>query len=85
MDEGNELVLSYRNGRFQAELIGGPIGRSVSWFAQEGADRFRVVEGRERGEQLRVVRDDRGAVVKLYIATYPATREPQTFGPAPRT
>jgi CubicO group peptidase (beta-lactamase class C family) len=78
--EGNELVLSYRNGRFQAELIGGPIGRSVSWFTQEGVDRFRAVEGRERGEQLRVVRDDQGAVVKLYFATYPVTREPQTFG-----
>jgi hypothetical protein len=67
-------------GRFQAELVKGPAGRRVSWFQQETADHFRVVEGRERGEQLRVVRDDTGAVVKLYFATYPVTRTPQTFG-----
>jgi CubicO group peptidase (beta-lactamase class C family) len=78
--EGNELVLSYVGGRFQAELVKGPAGRRVSWFEQETADHFRVVEGRERGEQLRVVRDDTGAVVKLYFATYPVTRTPQTFG-----
>jgi hypothetical protein len=29
---------------------------------------------------LRVVRDDSGAPVKLYFATYPCTREPSTFG-----
>ncbi len=78
--EGNELVLSHRDGRFQAELVYGPAGRRVSWFEQEAVDRFRVVEGRERGEQLRVVRDGSGAVVKLYFATYPVTRTPQTFG-----
>jgi CubicO group peptidase (beta-lactamase class C family) len=80
--EGNELVLSYREGRFQAELVNGPEGRRVSWFAQEAPDRFRVVEGRERGEQLRVVRDEQGDARKLYFATYPVTREPQTFGPS---
>lgn len=78
--EGNELVFSYREGRLQAELVGGPPGRSISWFARETAERFRVVEGREHGEQLRVVRDERGVVVKLYLATYPVTRNPQTFG-----
>jgi hypothetical protein len=26
------------------------------------------------------VRDENGAVVKLYFATYPCTREPSTFG-----
>lgn len=78
--EGNELVFSYRDDRLRAELVGGPIGRSVSWFVREAPDRFRVVEGRERGEQLRVVRDERGDVVKLYLATYPVTRVPRTFG-----
>ncbi len=78
--EGSELVLSYREGRLQAELVGGPPGRSVSWLAPDGPDRYRVVEGREQGELLRVVRDERGAVVKLYLATYPVTREPRTFG-----
>ena len=62
------------------ELIGGPAGRSVSWCVQEAADLFRVAEGRERGEQLLVVRDESGALVKLNFATYPVTRSPQTFG-----
>ena len=78
--EGNELVVSFRDGRFRAELVGGPAGRSISWFVREAADLFRVADGRGRGEQLRVVRDDGGAVVKLYFATYPVTRTPQTFG-----
>ncbi len=78
--EGNELVFSHRDGRFQATLVAGPAGRNVSSFEREAPDLFRVVEGRERGEQLRVVRDDAGAVVKLYFATYPVTRTPQTFG-----
>jgi len=43
---------------------------------REAADLFRVADGRERGEQLRVVRDDGGAVVKLHFATYPVTRTP---------
>ncbi len=29
---------------------------------------------------MRVVRDSEGRVVKLYIATYPFTREPRVFG-----
>jgi len=38
-----------------------------------------VVEGRERGELLRAVRDESGAVTKLYFVTYPLTREPSSF------
>jgi len=78
--EGSELVFSYREGRLRAELVGGPPGRSLSWLAPDGPDRYRVVEGREQGELLRVVRDEHGEVVKLYFATYPMTREPRTFG-----
>jgi hypothetical protein len=48
-------------------------------FEPEGEDRYRTVSGRERGEVLRVVRDEAGAVVKLYWATYPFTREPEIF------
>jgi hypothetical protein len=29
------------------------------------------------------VRDADGAIVKMYWATYPFTRQPETFGPAP--
>ena len=78
--EGDPLVISFRDGRLQAELVTGSPDRNVSWFAQETPDRFRVVEGRERGELLRVVRDESGEVVKLYLATYPVTRAPMVFG-----
>jgi hypothetical protein len=78
--EGNRLEVRYRRGRIEVELIGGPAGRSLSVLAQEAPDRFRVVEGRERGEIVRVVRTAEGAVAKLYFATYPLTREPSAFG-----
>jgi CubicO group peptidase (beta-lactamase class C family) len=78
--EGHELVFSVRDGRFQALLVGGPPGRDTSWFEREADDRFRIVEGRELGELLRVVRDERGEPVRMYLATYPLTREPSTFG-----
>ena len=78
--EGSEIVLSLRGGRFRAEVTGGTPGRNVSYFEADGPDRWRVVEGRERGELLRAVRADDGTVEKLYFATYPLTRTPSTFG-----
>jgi CubicO group peptidase (beta-lactamase class C family) len=81
--EGEVVVLHWRAGRLRAELVDGPAGRSASVLEPDGADRWRVVEGRERGEVLRVVRDADGAVAKLYFATYPMLREPSTFGDAP--
>ncbi|MGL6278876.1 MAG: serine hydrolase domain-containing protein [Gaiella sp.] len=80
--EGEQIVLRWRGERLRAELVGGPAGRSESVFAREGDDRWRVVEGRERGEVLRVVRDGDGAPTKLYFATYPMLRAPSTFGAA---
>lgn len=82
--EGSELILAHRGGRFVAELIGGPPGRSESILEADGVDRYRVVSGRERGELLRIVRDAGGAVGKLYFATYPLTRHASTFGEAAR-
>ena len=79
-EEGNELVVRYRGGRLEVELIGGPLGRSTSVLAPDGPDRFRVVEGRERGELVRVVRDAAGEITKLYFATYPVTRSPSASG-----
>ena len=73
------MVLSWRKGRLEAKLVGGVPGRDTSFFEPEGEDRFRGVEGRERGELLRVVRDAQGDVEKLYFATYPLRREPSTF------
>jgi CubicO group peptidase (beta-lactamase class C family) len=77
--EGHEIVLAWRNGRLEAKLLGGVPGRDTSYFEPDGEDRYRSVEGRERGELLRVVRDSTGAVEKLYFATYPLRREPSTF------
>jgi CubicO group peptidase (beta-lactamase class C family) len=75
--EGYEVVFAWR-GRLEATLIGGAPGRDLSVFAPEG-DAYRCVEGRERGELLRVVRNGDGEVEKLYFATYPLRREPSTF------
>jgi CubicO group peptidase (beta-lactamase class C family) len=78
--EGVETVFSWRRGKLEARLATAPAEREPSVFEPDGEDRFRTVSGRERGEVLRVVRDEDGAVVKLYWATYPFTRAPGTFG-----
>jgi CubicO group peptidase (beta-lactamase class C family) len=78
--EGNELVVTWRFGRLRAELLAGSAWNRHSTFELEEADRWRCVAGRERGEVLRVIRDEAGAPVKLYFATYPCTRGPTTFG-----
>jgi CubicO group peptidase (beta-lactamase class C family) len=78
--EGDEVVFSWVGGRLQAELVGGPAGLSISLLEPDGDGRWRVAEGRERGELVCVVRDSSGAVEKLTFATYPLTRHPSTFG-----
>jgi hypothetical protein len=77
--EGHQIVLGWRRGRLEARLLDGVPGRDTSFFEPEGDDRFRCVEGRERGELLRVVRGPDGEVEKLYFATYPLRRTPSTF------
>ena len=77
--EGSELVVRWKGGRLEIELPAGPPGRNVSWLTPEAEDRWRVIEGRELGEQLRVVRDQAGEPVRLYLATYPLTRSPAAF------
>ena len=72
-------MFSFRGGQLQAVLVGGPKGRDTSWFEPDGDDSYRVAEGRELGELLRVVRDEQGTPVRMYLATYPLTREPATF------
>ena len=78
--EGLEYVFRWRGGRLEARREIDPPEREPAVFEPEGPDRFRTVAGRERGELLHVVRDERGAVVKLSWATYPFTREPRPFG-----
>jgi CubicO group peptidase (beta-lactamase class C family) len=77
--EGVPFTFWWESGRLHARPTENPKERLISVFEPDGADRFRVAEGRERGELLRIVRDDDGRAVKLYWATYPVTREPQTF------
>lgn len=77
--EGSETIFSWRGGRLEARHASAPPAREPSVFEPAGDDRYRTVSGRERGEVLRVVRDQEGTVVKLYWATYPFTREPEIF------
>jgi CubicO group peptidase (beta-lactamase class C family) len=78
--EGLEFVFAWRKGRLEATPAEGQRELEPTVFEQEAPDRFRPVSGLERGELLRVVRDEAGEPVKLYWATYPFTREPRTFG-----
>jgi CubicO group peptidase (beta-lactamase class C family) len=78
--EGYEFVFSWRDGRLEARSASAPGWRAPAVFEPTGADRFRTVSGRERGEPLEIVRDEGGRPVKLYWATYPFTREPRVFG-----
>ncbi len=76
--EGSPLTFFVREGALWSRLVeGDPL--SETRYAVEGPDRFRAVEGRERGEVLEVVRDAEGAVERLYFATYAVTRSPMAF------
>ena len=77
--EGIEFVFRWSGGQLEAS-VAGRVGLEPTVFEPESPDRFRASSGMERGELLRVERDERGEPVKLYWATYPFTRAPQTFG-----
>jgi len=77
--EGGEWIFRWRVG----ELVAEPQTLSPqvpTRFRREDADRYRAITGLERGEQLRIVRGDGGAVTRMYFATYPFTRTPEVFG-----
>jgi CubicO group peptidase (beta-lactamase class C family) len=76
--EGYEFVFAWHD-RLEARPADTQTVLPPATFEREGPDLWRAVAGRERGERLRVVRDDDGAVVKLYWATYPFTRDPRSF------
>jgi CubicO group peptidase (beta-lactamase class C family) len=82
-EEGEEVLFLWRDGHLEARIPGAPPRVKPSVFEPEGPDLYRVATGRERGERLEVVRDESGAIVKLYWATYPLTRRPELFGPRP--
>jgi len=77
--EGHPLDLRWRDGRLEARSPEAAEWQPPSVFAPDGDGRFRTIAGRERGELLRVVRDEQGVAVKLYWATYPLTRTPASF------
>jgi len=78
--EGEEVLLRYVGGRLEARGAGSAAWLPPTVLEPDGPDRYRVVSGPERGERMRVVRDADGTPVKLYLATYPLTREPRAFG-----
>ncbi|GAB2760657.1 serine hydrolase domain-containing protein [Terrabacter koreensis] len=76
--EGAPLTFFVRGGQLWSRLSDDdPL--SETRYAAEGPDRFRAVEGRERGEVLEVVRAVDGTAEKLYFATYAVTRAPLAF------
>jgi CubicO group peptidase (beta-lactamase class C family) len=78
--EGTPFVFSVVRGRLEARHPDLPKERPSSVFERIDDDLYRTVRGRERGELLRVTRDDAGVPVKLNWATYLCTREPLAFG-----
>jgi CubicO group peptidase (beta-lactamase class C family) len=74
--EGLEWRFEWREGKLRAIRPGRPI-RAI--FEREGDDVYRTASGRERGELLRIVRDEAGEPSKLYWATYAFTRQPKAF------
>ncbi|HET8595643.1 MAG TPA: serine hydrolase domain-containing protein [Intrasporangium sp.] len=76
--EGSPITFFIRDGQLWSRLSEhDPL--SETRYAAEGPDRFRAVDGRERGEVLEVVRGDSGRVERLYFATYAVTRQPLAF------
>jgi len=72
-------VLRWRDGKLEARFADTPEWKPSSVLVREGDDRWRTVSGSERGELLRVERDDVGTIVRLVWTGYPVTREPRRF------
>jgi CubicO group peptidase (beta-lactamase class C family) len=77
--EGVDWWFEWRSGSLEARRPGRATGVRTL-FERESEDVYRTVSGRERGELLRIVRDDAGRPVKLYWATYPFTRTAAPLG-----
>ena len=78
--EGSPFVFRVREGRLEAVVGGADPAIPPSVFEQTGADAFRTVSGRERGERLTVQRREDGSIRLMHWATYRFTREPLGFG-----
>lgn len=79
--EGAAFDFSVRRGRLEARSPGVPRTSPPAVFERIDDATFRTVSGRERGELLRVTRDDDGVVRLLHWATYRVSREPESFIP----
>jgi CubicO group peptidase (beta-lactamase class C family) len=77
--EGEELVFEVRGEALWSRVAASAKPMNDTRFEREAEDRFRAVEGRERGELLELVRDEEGRVVQMYFATYAVTRAPRAF------
>jgi CubicO group peptidase (beta-lactamase class C family) len=77
--EWTEWVFSWTGEALEARPAGAPDAQTQRYRRIKG-DLWVCELGAELGEEMRVVRDSAGRVVKLYIATYAFTREPRTFG-----
>ena len=78
--EGHQVVFSFRGGKLESVFPEARLDLGRSEYEQEGEDLYRITSGYERGELLRIVRDEAGDPVKLYLATYPLSRESKTTG-----
>ena len=81
--EGEPFTFSVVSGHLEARSPEDPADRAPSVFERVGDDLYRTVSGRERGELLRVTRDDAGTPVTMHWATYLCTRQPLAFGETP--
>lgn len=77
--EGRPFVFSVREGQLEGR-IDLPTSQAPSLFERVGEDTYRTVSGREKGELLRLRRNDAGEVTAFNWATYMFTREPYAFG-----
>jgi hypothetical protein len=78
--EGTEFVFTWEDGRLHARLAAPKRPARPSIFEPVAVDVHRTVAGRERGELLRLLRGPDGTVERMYWATYPFARAPETFG-----
>jgi CubicO group peptidase (beta-lactamase class C family) len=77
--EGVDWWFEWRGGSLEARRPGRNTGVRTL-FERESEDVYRTVSGREQGELLRIVRDEKSRPVKLYWATYPFTRTAAPLG-----
>jgi CubicO group peptidase (beta-lactamase class C family) len=77
--EGGEMVFRWRDGKLQMQYPDAADWEPPAVFEKAADDRWRTVSGPERGEALKLVRGEDGAIEKLVWAGYPITREASTW------